>query len=173
LICARIIIAYVTPVYKMRSVMSIKIMSWVLDHSPYEGKARLIHVVLADHANDDGVCWPSQVKIAARAGCSVEHVRVVVGKMIEDGYLKIIASSQGRGNSHKYVLKYPKSLGGFDNVNPQVQRINPQVGGDKPPNPSPKNHQESSRTINKCPYCRRTIQEDKPHNCSAMNQLIR
>jgi hypothetical protein len=156
--------------------MSIKIMSWVLDHSPYEGKGRLIHVVLADHANDDGVCWPSQEKIAKRAGCSVEHVRVMVQQMIKDGYLKLTEPSKGRGNSHKYLLKSPKSFGGLDIGNPQVGEINPQVGGDKPPNPSPKNHQEPSRTINralKCPYCRRSMKTDKAHNCSAMNQLIR
>ncbi len=82
--------------------MSIKIMSWVLDHSPYEGKARLIHVVLADHANDDGMCWPSQVKIAARAGCSVEHVRVTVKQMIEDDYIEITSVSKGTGNAQKY-----------------------------------------------------------------------
>ena len=67
--------------------MSIKIMSWVLDHSPYEGKARLVHVVLADHANDDGVCWPSQEKIGKRAGCSTEHVRSTVKQMVAEGYV--------------------------------------------------------------------------------------
>ena len=153
--------------------MSIKIMSWVLDHSPYEGKARLIHVVLADHANDDGVCWPSQVKIAARAGCSVEHVRVTVKQMIEDDYVEITSVSKGTGNAQKYLLKNPKSVGVVGLEVPQVGRQVPQVDGISTPNPSPNNHQEPSRIINKCPYCRRTIQEDKAHNCSAMNQLIR
>ena len=101
-------------------------MSWVLDYSPYEGKARLIHVVLADHANDEGICWPRQDQIAARAGCSVEHVRVTVKQMIADGYVELISISKGRGSSHKYLLKNPKWTG-----------LSPQI----PPLITVKNHQ--------------------------------
>lgn len=155
--------------------MSIKIMSWVLDHSPYEGKARLIHVVLADHANDEGVCWPRQDQIAARAGCSVEHVRVTVKQMITDGYVELVAASKGRGSSHRYMLKNPKSVGVSGHGSPQVDGLSPQVDEVITPNPSPNNRQEPSITISKsdCPYCHRKFDPKKPHNCSAMNQLMR
>ena len=156
-------------------------MSWVLDHSPYEGKARLIHVVLADHANDEGVCWPRQDQIAARAGCSVEHVRMTVKQMVSDGYVEIVAASKGRGSSHRYMLKNPKSVGVSDHGTPQVDGLSPQVDRVITPNPSPNNRQEPSITINsdtvsqkaKCPYCYKSFNTTKPHNCSAMNQLIR
>jgi Helix-turn-helix domain len=155
--------------------MSIKIMSWVLDHSPYEGKARLIHVVLADHANDEGVCWPRQDQIAKRAGCSVEHVRMTVKQMVADGYVELVSASKGRGSSHRYLLKSPKSVGVVEDLSPQVDGLSPQVDGAITPNPSPNNRQEPSITISKptCPYCQRTFMSGKPHNCSAMNQLIR
>lgn len=159
--------------------MSIKIMSWVLDHSPYEGKARLIHVVLADHANDEGVCWPRQDQIAARAGCSVEHVRVTVKQMVADGYVELIAASKGRGSSHKYLLKNPKSVGVSDHGSPQVDGLSPQVDGTITPNPSPnnrqepsKNHQEAPERV-ECPYCRQKFTWGKPHDCSAMNMRMR
>lgn len=155
--------------------MSIKIMSWVLDHSPYEGKARLIHVVLADHANDEGICWPRQDQIANRAGCSVEHVRVTVKQMVADGYVELVSISKGRGSSHRYLLKNPKSVGVSAHGSPQVDGLPPQVDGSITPNPSPNNRQEPSITISKvaCPYCRKKIDKDKAHNCSAMNQLMR
>jgi hypothetical protein len=168
-------IAYAPLVLQIGGVLSIKIMSWVLDHSPYEGKARLIHVVLADHANDEGVCWPRQDQIAARAGCSVEHVRVTVKQMISDGYVEIIAASKGRGSSHRYMLKNPKSVGVSGHGSPQVDGLSPQVDGVITPNPSPNNRQEPSITISRayCPYCHRKFDPKKPHNCSAMNQLMR
>ena len=153
--------------------MSIKIMSWVLDHSPYLGKQRLIHLVLADHANDEGLCWPSQETIARRAGCSVEYVRTTVTSMVTAGYLVREQESAGRGKPTHYRV-VPKSVGG-SSENPQVQQGNPQLSRPKPPNPSPNNRQEPSITINKvtCPYCRKKIDKDKAHNCSAMNQLMR
>jgi len=118
--------------------MSIKIMSWVLDHSPYEGKARLVHVVLADHANDDGKCWPSQSKIAARAGCSVEHVRVTVRQMEADGFIQIIEESTRQGKAHTYLLKSPNHLV------PKSTGEGPQVDRQTSPNPSPSNRKEPS-----------------------------
>lgn len=147
--------------------MSIKIMSWVLDHSPYEGKARLVHAVLADHANDQGLCWPSQTTIARRAGCSVEHVRVTVKQMVTDGYLEIVEASTRQGSANKYKLLVPNSLGV-----PKSTGEGPQVDRETSPNPSPSNHKEPSNK-SKCPYCHRVYKVDKPHNCSAMNQLMR
>lgn len=146
--------------------MSIKIMSWVLDHSPYDGKARLVHAVLADHANDDGLCWPSQTTIARRAGCSVEHVRVTVRTMIADGYLSIVQESTRSGQAHTYKLLVPKSFGV-----PKSSDQPPQVDGPTSPNPSPSNRQEPS--INHCPYCHRPVDQRKAHDCPAMNQRIR
>lgn len=152
--------------------LSIKIMSWVLDHSPYEGKARLVHAVLADHANDQGICWPSQATIARRAGCSVEHVRVTVKQMIADGYLRIIEHSTREGSATKYELLVPKSFGV-----PKSEGEGPQVDGQTSPNPSPSNHKEPSIEPStekpKCPYCKMRYTFGKPHNCSAMNMLMR
>ena len=153
--------------------MSIKIMSWVLDHSPYMGKARLVHAVLADHSNDDGLCWPSQAKIAKRAGCSIEHVRLTVKQMVADGYLEIVEPSTREGSATRYKLVVPNSLGV-----PKSTGEGPQVDGTTSPNPSPSNHKESSLEPPvderpRCPYCKMRYTFGKPHNCSAMNMLMR
>lgn len=146
--------------------MSIKIMSWVMDHSPYSGKARLVHLVLADHANDEGVCWPSQERIAARAGCTVEHVRLTVKRMVSDGYVQIVQESRGPGSSHRYMLKNPKSVGVSDHGIPQIDRPNT-------PNPQGDNHKESSKEESVvCSYCYKTFIWGKPHDCPATNMRM-
>lgn len=121
--------------------MSVNVMSWVFDHSPYDGKQLLIHLVLADHANKQGVCWPSQSTIAASAKCSVEYVRTTVRQMVTEGYLVIEKQASGRGNSSRYRLlakapepvddstgETPKSFGSFE--------ANPQIEQEEPPNPA-------------------------------------
>ena len=55
--------------------MSIKAMSWVWDNSPYEGVGLLVHLALADFADDQGVCWPSQKRISDKCKSSERHVR--------------------------------------------------------------------------------------------------
>ena len=61
--------------------MSIKWMGWVGDESPYKGTQLLIHLWLADFANDDGICWPSQATVGKKARCSGRYVREVMKNM--------------------------------------------------------------------------------------------
>ena len=149
--------------------MSIKIMSWVWDNSPYEGKALLLHLALADFANDGGECWPSQTTLAKKARCTDRHVRDTVSQMVSDGYVEIVEMSNGI-SSHRYKLVARNSVPPRKSKTGRAEIQDRESG-----NPSPKNHQEPSITISKaqCPYCHRKFNLDKPHNCSAMNQLMR
>jgi hypothetical protein len=85
--------------------MSIRIMSVVWASSPYRGEALLVHLALADFANDEGVCWPSQRTLAKKARCSENYVRVAIKRMITDGLVEITEQSNGRGNPISYQLK--------------------------------------------------------------------
>lgn len=85
--------------------MSIRIMAIVWANSPYRGEALLLHLALADFANDEGKCWPSQKTLAKKARCSENYVRVAIKKMITDGLVEITERSNGRGNSISYQLK--------------------------------------------------------------------
>lgn len=159
--------------------MSVKIMSWVWDNSPYEGKQLLIHLALADWAGDNGICWPKQQTIAKKCRCSTETVRATTRKMQSDGLLKIVHESTGPGSSHMYMLTNP-AVNTPDDL-PQMNRAIPQVDGPNTPNPSPNNHQEPSRTISnspddlvaRCPYCRKALKGNGAHKCSAMNMNIK
>jgi hypothetical protein len=84
-------------------------MSAVWAHSPYRGEALLLHLALADYANDEGTCFPSQKTLARKARCSENYVRVAIKRMISDGLVEIIEPSNGRGRAITYQLK-PHSL---------------------------------------------------------------
>lgn len=71
--------------------MSIKMMATVWESSPYAGTQRLIHLALADFADDEGYLFPKQETIAKKAACSRETVNRTIQKMAEDGYLEIIS----------------------------------------------------------------------------------
>jgi hypothetical protein len=122
--------------------MSIKIMSLVWDTSPYEGKALLIHLSLADHANDEGICWPSQATLARKARCTERHVRSITRQMQADGWVEIVVESNGR-DSHRYLLTIPaprKSVPPRKSTTPSPE-IHDTITG----NPAPKNHQRTTR----------------------------
>ena len=93
--------------------MSIKLMTWVWDNSKYEGARLLLHLSMADHANDEGWFYAGQKRLATRARCSIDYVRLTCNMMIEDGYLVIERKGNGRGMATQYILKKPNSEGGL------------------------------------------------------------
>ena len=65
--------------------MSVKWISHVLDHSPYRGTALLMHMVLADHANDDGLCWPSVSRLAKLCRIRKRRAQQILDQLRDDG----------------------------------------------------------------------------------------
>jgi hypothetical protein len=66
--------------------MSIHAVSWVLRHSDAEKLDRLVLIVLADYAQDDGAdAWPSVESIAAKARCSERAVQYALRRLEGDG----------------------------------------------------------------------------------------
>lgn len=85
--------------------VSVKIISWVWENSPYEGKELLLHLAMADHANDSGWFFAAQTSLASKARCSVEHVRLTARRMVADGYLVVekVGSSVGRATEYRLI----------------------------------------------------------------------
>jgi len=69
--------------------MSVKNLTWVFEHSPYTLGARLVHLALADEANDTygSLLWLNQETIAQKAGVSRATVNSTLQKMVADGWL--------------------------------------------------------------------------------------
>jgi len=90
--------------------MSIKLMTWVWENSHFEGKKLLLHLAMADHANDDGYFYAGQKRLAERARCTPEHIRLVVNEMVQEGYLIIERKGNTSKHATQYKLTVPKTL---------------------------------------------------------------
>lgn len=85
--------------------MSIRLMTWVWANSPYSGQRLLLHLALADFANDDGVCFPSHGTLAKKARCSQGWVAQTIAAMQRDGFIEIVEKAgNGRGKVGRYRL---------------------------------------------------------------------
>lgn len=89
--------------------MSVRWITVVWERSPYKGERLLIHLALADFANDEGICWPSQRTLAHKARCTEGFVGVALKQMVCDGFLEVERAAAGRGNPARYLLKKPHS----------------------------------------------------------------
>lgn len=70
--------------------MSVKVMSWVWEHSQATGRDLLVLLAIADRADDEGGgAWPSQSTIAAKTRISVRSVQRALDDLVEMGELAI------------------------------------------------------------------------------------
>lgn len=104
--------------------MAIKWINEIWTHSPEKGSALLVHLALADYANDDGKCWPSVATIAKKARITDRQVRRVFNVLTAK---KLIDISFRVDTSSIYQL-YP-----CQNVTPDVGvRSTPDIGSTTP-----------------------------------------
>ncbi len=84
--------------------MSAQAMSWVFRSSPYSGDFRLIHLAIADVADDaySSRFWIGEELLAARANCSARTVQRAVARMAAEGYLEVIDARHGHGKPKEY-----------------------------------------------------------------------
>lgn len=62
---------------------------WKLSHTKL-----LVMLKLADHASEDGMCWPSQVKIAEACGISRQWVNRIIKVLADDGTITMVRKSR-------------------------------------------------------------------------------
>ena len=85
-----------------RDSVSVKVMSWVWDNATVEGTALLMLLAIADHANDDGVCWPSIGTLARKARVGERQAQRLVSALEESGAIEI---ERGVGRRHTSVYR--------------------------------------------------------------------
>lgn len=106
--------------------MSIYVSSRVWRSSPQEGDRLLLMLALADYANDDGVCWPSQNSLAKRCRCSERGIVRMIDHLITEGEIILRRPGGGRGNSAVYQLARYSEIGplaAFGDVTAPVERV--------------------------------------------------
>ena len=91
--------------------MSLHAMSWareVMPEMPESIKAgpRLLLLLMADYANEQGVCWPSVRRLADEMACSRSTVQRAIEALVEHGVMTVVArkTPTGRQTSNFYRL---------------------------------------------------------------------
>lgn len=125
--------------------MSIRLMSDVFRrvHGMPSGR-RMLLVVLADFANDEGVCWPSIKSLALNADLGERHVSAELKELMRAGFLAI-EEVAGKSNVYRLSIERgvnhssPQGMNHSSGVNHSSSRTTVQ-GGDEPqatPTPAP------------------------------------
>lgn len=90
--------------------MSVRVLTKVFAHSEATLAARLVLLVLADAAHDDGITWVGQELIAAKALVSEQTVRRVLRDLETDGSIQMRKAQRGRRRINVYRLVLPGLL---------------------------------------------------------------
>lgn len=96
--------------------MSIRAIVWAFDQECPSPAAKLVLIKLADHANDEGECWPSQGRIASDCGLARQTVNSQVKKLVELGLVAVERRRNEQGQqSNRYflrchILRHPLSV---------------------------------------------------------------
>lgn len=70
--------------------MSIKVMTYVWEHSTQSGGALILLLALADFANDEGESWPKIKTLAKKTRLSERHVIRLIQEVEETGELVVV-----------------------------------------------------------------------------------
>lgn len=86
--------------------MSVRVLSWVLDHSEAPGNDRLVLIAIADEADDDGAnAYPSIDRIARRARVNKRTTMRALERLEATGELVVLRPEvTGRGHHNRYAV---------------------------------------------------------------------
>jgi hypothetical protein len=93
--------------------VSVEVMSWAFDHSNSTGTARLVLLVIANHASADGTnSWPSISTLAKKANVTDAAAKRAIRKLVDLGELEVELQKGGtpemrddrRPNRYKVVM---------------------------------------------------------------------
>lgn len=122
--------------------MSVKIMSRIFETECFKPTERLILLALADHANDEGECYPSIARLCYRTGLSERAVQNNIRLLKASGFLEIEAGG-GRKNCNLYRIKTPHEMHPAPDAPPHLIPETPHIVTINPAPDAP----EPSRTI--------------------------
>lgn len=93
--------------------MSVKAVTWALEQEIADPVSHLLLVNLANHANEDHVCWPGQQLLADRIGRSKDTVQRHLRKLEKSHHIKssFRADENGHRTSNLYTLNVVVTVG--------------------------------------------------------------
>ncbi len=96
--------------------MSFQWVTYVLDHSESKGSARLVLVIIAEHANIFGIAWPSINRIAEKANIDRTNVIRHIKNLKKLGELTVVG--RDRSGTNKFQLSLGQSPDHSDHISP-------------------------------------------------------
>jgi hypothetical protein len=93
--------------------MSIRVMTWAFEQR-IPANIKIVLLSLADNANDDGYCWPSQETIAYKSSVSVRNLRRLITQLEERGLIRVERRNDRDGHraSNGYYVGLPDKMAG-------------------------------------------------------------
>jgi CTP-dependent riboflavin kinase len=91
--------------------MSVKASFWAIEQWPGTPLQKLVLMVLADWADENGRAWPRISSVAHKATCSSRTVLRCLSELEADGFLSRTRTRRrdGRQGSNRYTLKLGKT----------------------------------------------------------------
>lgn len=86
--------------------MSVRCMTWAWDVEGLKPAQKLVLMRLADHANDEGICWPGKDHLAKKCSCSKRTVDAAIEALVERGLIRLCrrVTDSGTDTSNVYQL---------------------------------------------------------------------
>lgn len=147
--------------------MSVAAISWAFDQSISDTTTKLLLVTLADFADDENACWPSQSLLSERVGnCSVDTIQRHVKKLEAEGYLTRERRHLSNGNrtSDRYVLNAPRRS---RKMRSSGRSTKPQNAVLSKPHPD-----AASSTPHNCAVANRTVKVEPPVVVSSRRKVL-
>ncbi|WP_371932199.1 helix-turn-helix domain-containing protein, partial [Mameliella sp. MMSF_3537] len=83
--------------------MSVRVMSLVWERDDLDPYEKLVLLAMADHADDDGRCYPSIRRLCERTGMKERGTRNVIVRLCDKGLLTVDYGA-GRAGSNLYTV---------------------------------------------------------------------
>jgi len=87
--------------------MSIRVTTWVWENTKAEGAELLVLLALAEHAGDDGSCYPSMKRIAERARLSLRGAQTAMRALEAKGAIRTSRNTGPHGCNRYTVVMSP------------------------------------------------------------------
>ena len=84
--------------------MSIIWSGMVWHNSQQTGSGLLVLLAIADHANDDGICWPSVARLARKARVSERQCQRLISQLVDAGELAVERGGHGPKSTTVYRI---------------------------------------------------------------------
>lgn len=78
----------------------------VLKYAPVEGSARLLLLIIALHANDEGLCWPSTGLLAIETRLTRRRVQQLLREFESAGYIRLVVGDKRGKISQIYIRDF-------------------------------------------------------------------